>query len=164
MFEFYYIVESFIHKGGNVLILIFLVAFMMYTIILDRLYYLFFIFKLKNIKSTSLELHNYSTYNSYKQKLEAGMSFLKLSIFIAPLLGLLGTVTGMIEVFDVIAIVGNSDAKAMSSGISRATIPTMVGMSVALSGMAFRVYLVQKIKKTLRLLSERLHLHKQRKK
>ena len=54
-----------------------------------------------------------------------------------PLVGLLGTVTGMIEVFDVMAVQGSSNVKSMASGVSMATIPTMAGMVVALSGLLF---------------------------
>ncbi len=62
-------------------------------------------------------------------------------VAVCPLLGLLGTVTGMIEVFDVMAAAGNSNARAMASGVSMATIPTMAGMVAALSGLYFSVRL-----------------------
>ena len=48
--------------------------------------------------------------------------------------GLLGTVTGMIEVLQVMACNGGGDARAMAGGVSKATLPTMAGMVVALSG------------------------------
>jgi biopolymer transport protein ExbB len=51
------------------------------------------------------------------------------------MLGLLGTVTGMIEVFDVMALSGGGNTRAMASGVSKATIPTMAGMVAALSGI-----------------------------
>ena len=57
-------------------------------------------------------------------------------VAVCPLLGLLGTVTGMIEVFDVMAIAGAGNARAMAAGGSKATIPTMAGMVAALSGLA----------------------------
>ena len=56
-------------------------------------------------------------------------------VAICPLLGLLGTVTGMIEVFEVMALAGSGNARAMAAGISKATIPTMAGMVAALSGL-----------------------------
>jgi biopolymer transport protein ExbB len=62
-------------------------------------------------------------------------------VALCPLLGLLGTVTGMIEVFDVMATAGNSNARAMAAGVSKATIPTMAGMVAALSGLYFSVQL-----------------------
>ena len=47
----------------------------------------------------------------------------------------MGTVTGMISVFEVMAISGTSNARAMAAGVSRATVPTMAGMVGALSGV-----------------------------
>ncbi|MDB2662126.1 MotA/TolQ/ExbB proton channel family protein [Gammaproteobacteria bacterium] len=56
-------------------------------------------------------------------------------IALCPLLGLLGTVTGMIEVFDIMAITGTGNARAMASGIARATLPTMTGLFVSIVGL-----------------------------
>ena len=50
---------------------------------------------------------------------------IKTLVAAAPLFGLLGTVTGMVEVFDVMAITGSSNASAMAAVISNATLPTM---------------------------------------
>ena len=63
------------------------------------------------------------------------LSFIKTAVAMCPMFGLLGTVTGMIEVFDVMAVAGSGNARAMASGVSKATIPTMAGMVAALSGM-----------------------------
>ena len=60
---------------------------------------------------------------------------IKTLVALCPLLGLLGTVTGMIEVFDVMAMAGSGNPRAMASGVSRAIIPTMAGMVAALSGL-----------------------------
>ncbi len=65
-------------------------------------------------------------------KLERGLSTLGMFSTIAPLLGLLGTVTGMINVFHVITLYGASDPRMMSSGISEALVTTMLGLSVAI--------------------------------
>jgi biopolymer transport protein ExbB len=62
-----------------------------------------------------------------------------------PMLGLLGTVYGMIEVFDVLAVMGSGNPRAMSTGVAKATIPTMAGMTVALSGLYFRFDLNNRI-------------------
>lgn len=59
------------------------------------------------------------------------------------MLGLLGTVTGMISVFDVMANQGSSNPKLMASGISLATLPTMAGMVAALTGMFFHARLMK---------------------
>ena len=58
-------------------------------------------------------------------------------VAVTALLGLLGTVTGMVEVFDVMAVTGSSNARLMAAGISKATIPTMAGLVASLSGLIF---------------------------
>ena len=56
-------------------------------------------------------------------------------VALCPLLGILGTVTGMIEVFDVLSLSGTGNARSMAAGVSRASIPTMAGMVGALTGV-----------------------------
>ena len=73
--------------------------------------------------------------------LHALLPLIQILVVLCPLLGLLGTVTGMIGVFDVIALSGNDDAQAMARGVYRATIPTMSGLVVALTGIFFTVQL-----------------------
>lgn len=68
---------------------------------------------------------------------ETGLVVLRSFIAVCPLLGLLGTVLGMLEVFDVVAVSGNGNVRAMAAGVSRATVSTMMGMTVALSGLFF---------------------------
>ena len=63
---------------------------------------------------------------------------------VLPLLGLLGTVTGMIQVFDVMAFTGTGNARLMAGGVSAATIPTMSGLVAALSGLYLATHLEQR--------------------
>ena len=65
-------------------------------------------------------------------KLEAWLSTIKVFSAIAPLLGLLGTVTGMIETFQMITLFGTGDPKLMAGGISEALVTTMLGLIVAI--------------------------------
>ena len=74
------------------------------------------------------------------------LPLIKTLVALCPLLGLLGTVSGMIEVFEVMAIAGSGNARAMASGVSRATIPTMAGMVASLSGLIFSVQLEKRAK------------------
>ena len=74
------------------------------------------------------------------------------------MLGLLGTVTGMIEVFDVMAIAGSGNVRGMAGGISKATLPTMAGMVAALSGLIFSVQLERRARREGRLMADRLVL------
>ncbi|USD67018.1 MotA/TolQ/ExbB proton channel family protein [Vibrio sp. SCSIO 43136] len=76
-------------------------------------------------------------------KLNQSLNLIKVLVAICPMLGLLGTVTGMISVFDVMATQGSSEPKLMAAGISLATIPTLAGMVAALSGMFAHARLVK---------------------
>lgn len=64
--------------------------------------------------------------------LEGGLSLIKVMYVIAPLLGLLGTVVGMIATFQMITLFGNADAKQMAGGISQALVTTVLGLVVAI--------------------------------
>lgn len=64
--------------------------------------------------------------------LESGLSFIKVMYVIAPLMGLLGTVVGMIATFQMITLYGNADAKQMADGISQALVTTVLGLVVAI--------------------------------
>lgn len=64
--------------------------------------------------------------------LEKGLSMIKLFAAVAPLLGLLGTVTGMIATFQSISLFGTGDPKLMADGISQALVTTMLGLSIAI--------------------------------
>jgi biopolymer transport protein ExbB len=62
-------------------------------------------------------------------------------VALCPFLGLLGTVTGMIQVFEVLGYTGGGDARQMAGGVSQATIPTMAGMVAAISGVFGQTYI-----------------------
>ncbi len=68
-------------------------------------------------------------------RLERGLTLLEIVAVISPLLGLLGTVIGMVQVFDVISQVGAGHAQALSRGISQALISTIAGLVVAIPAL-----------------------------
>jgi biopolymer transport protein ExbB len=76
-----------------------------------------------------------------------------------PLLGLLGTVTGMIQVFNVMAVAGTSNARLMAGGVSAATIPTMAGLVAALSGYYFASWLQRRADDEIKKVSDLLVAH-----
>lgn len=78
-------------------------------------------------------------------KVERGMAVLAVLGAVAPLLGLLGTVTGMIDTFKVITIYGTGDPKLMSGGISEALITTELGLMVAIPIMLFHTFLSRRV-------------------
>ena len=148
---------AFFHKGGFVLYIVFAIAIFLWTLLIERYIYISFEFK-KYRKKILEEVRTISSTNKFKDeikrylveeanfKLKSGLDFIKTLIIVCPLVGLLGTVTGMIEVFDVMAISGSNNVKSMANGVSMATIPTMAGMVVALSGILFEKRLELSIK------------------
>ena len=88
--------------------------------------------------------------------IDQNLRFIKTVITLFPLLGLLGTVTGMIKVFDVLAITGGGDIQAIAGGVSQATIPTMAGMVAALSGVFAYSWLSRKAFREKELIQDRL--------
>ena len=77
-------------------------------------------------------------------KIEAGLSWISVFASIAPLLGLLGTVMGMIELFDVITMHGTSDPKLLAGGISIALVTTEAGLLVAIPLQLLHTFLVNR--------------------
>lgn len=77
-------------------------------------------------------------------RLQGFLPFIALSASAAPLLGLLGTVTGMISTFKLITVFGSGDAKTLSSGISEALITTEFGLIVAIPSLLIYAYLSRK--------------------
>ncbi|MCI0652965.1 MAG: MotA/TolQ/ExbB proton channel family protein [Methylococcaceae bacterium] len=86
--------------------------------------------------------------------LEKGQSLIKLIAAVAPLLGLLGTVTGMIETFQVISLFGTGDPKLMAGGISEALVTTMLGLMVAIPLLFLHSLLVSRSRELVQILDE----------
>ena len=87
-----------------------------------------------------------------------GVPMIQTFVALCPLLGLLGTVTGMISVFEVMAISGTGNARSMAAGVSRATIPTMAGMVGALSGVFLITVLTRTAKRNIQSLEEEMSM------
>jgi biopolymer transport protein ExbB len=75
------------------------------------------------------------------RRLQKSLALIGVLAAVAPLLGLLGTVTGMIATFDVLAVFGTGNAKAMAGGISEALITTQTGLLVAIPGLYMKGFL-----------------------
>jgi len=146
-------VSDFINRGGDVLMMIFAVTLAMWTMILERQYFFRFVYpaEAKVVLERWRSRNDQFSWRAHRIRelwisessvdLNRSISLINTLVALCPLLGLLGTVTGMIEVFDVMATAGNSNARAMAAGVSKATIPTMAGMVAALSGLYFSVQL-----------------------
>jgi biopolymer transport protein ExbB len=149
-------IRDFMELGGNVLWAIMFVLFLMWTFILERFWYIYKVHPASKVCiMTAWESRSDRT-SWYARRIRQGLisesslalrqnvGLIKVLIAICPLLGLLGTVTGMIAVFDVMTYSGGSNARAMAGGVSMATVPTMAGMVAALSGVYFGTWLEHK--------------------
>ena len=142
-------VRDFIELGGDVLFLIGILTLVMWMLILERL--LYFLLRYPAVARAALarweqrgervswHAHRVREFllSTVQQELERNMPLIRTCVALCPLMGLPGTVTGMIEVFEVMAISGSGNPRSMAAGVSKATVPTMAGMvAAALSGVA----------------------------
>ena len=145
--------RDFMSAGGSVLWLIAILAAFMWAIILERVWYFNSGHKeyMGELKSEWESISDHSSWKAQqikdklisqaKEAVNKHLPLINTCVALAPLFGLLGTVTGMIEVFQVMAFTGGGDARSMAGGVSKATLPTMAGMTTALSGVFATIYL-----------------------
>lgn len=164
-------IQHFLNTGGEVLWFILWVSICLWCLIVERLLY----FKLvypehrqywfnqweKRVDKNSQHALYIRECIISEAKINMGktVSVIKMLIALCPLLGLLGTVTGMIHVFDVMAVTGTGNARAMASGVSQATIPTMAGMVIAIAGLYFSKLIEQRVSEETHHLTDLLQYH-----
>ncbi|MDX9874644.1 MAG: MotA/TolQ/ExbB proton channel family protein [Spongiibacteraceae bacterium] len=147
------IIRRFMEAGGDVLWLIAILTFVMWTLAFERFWY----FRTSLRRDVDAVVATWSKrperrswharqiraklLSEVNERINHNLPMIQTLVTLCPLLGLLGTVTGMIEVFHIMAVTGGGDAKSMAGGVSKATIPTMAGMVAALSGVAVNTYI-----------------------
>jgi biopolymer transport protein ExbB len=102
----------------------------------------------------SLELKLHEAVLKERPEIESGLNLLKVISMVAPLMGLLGTVTGMIITFQMITLFGAGDPKAMAGGISQALITTVLGLVVAIPTVLMHTLVNGKAQRILHVLEE----------
>lgn len=148
-------IRTFFEAGGNVLFLIAGATFFMWALIFERWW-----FYATDHKGDVARALTYwegraerTSWNAHRirerlisevnNRLTLNLGFIKTLISLLPLLGLLGTVTGMVSVFEAMTYSGGN-ARSMAAGVSMATIPTMSGMVATLSGVLANTFIVSK--------------------
>lgn len=102
----------------------------------------------------SLELKLHEAVLKERPAIESGLNLLKIIAMVAPLLGLLGTVIGMIITFQQITIFGAGDPKNMASGISQALVTTVLGLCVAIPTVLLHTFVNGRAQRILHILEE----------
>jgi biopolymer transport protein ExbB len=161
-------VRNFLELGGPILTLIGWAIFLMWALIVERM--IFYGTDLQKMGAdirerwqARSERRSWNAYqireamiSEFSMAANRSVAVVQTLVALCPLLGLMGTVTGMIEVFDVMALSGSGSARSMASGVSRATIPTMAGMVGALSGVFLVTMLTRRVQREVDTLEESL--------
>ncbi len=135
--------------GGWVMVAILGLSVLMWALILDR--YLFFFRRRRELVAETIAAWSASNNTtplsnrrlrsalteSFHGRLGSYLITIEVITAVLPLLGLLGTVGGMIKTFEVMTVFGTGNVRGMAEGISEALITTMAGLMTALAGMYF---------------------------
>jgi biopolymer transport protein ExbB len=177
-FLYYYLpfletIRDFFELGGPVLQVIGILTLFMWMLIVERLVFMRTGYR-RLVRNALVVWDARSDKSSWKAHqirnrivtrvsaaAEKHLALIQTCVALCPLLGLLGTVTGMIEVFEVMAISGSGNPRSMASGVSKATVPTMSGMVAALSGVAMSAYLNNRVRRERDSLADHLEIHHQ---
>ncbi len=146
-------IRDFLELGGPVLFLVAIVLAIMWLFIIER--FVFFLTQQPKLSEDAVkawedrsERKSWHAHrvregliSSVQTQTNQYLGIIKACVALCPLVGLLGTVTGMITVFEVMSFLGAGNARAMAAGVSQATVPTMSGMVASLSGYFISVWL-----------------------
>ncbi|HYB98505.1 MAG TPA: MotA/TolQ/ExbB proton channel family protein [Candidatus Limnocylindrales bacterium] len=140
-------VQALIDEGGPFVVAIFACGVVLWTLVLERWWYFRRVLPRQTREAVRAwesrsDHHSWCAHQirtAMISRLNAAMNtnapLLRVLVPLSPLLGLIGTVGGMLEVFDSMAMKGSADARAMASGVSEAMICTLTGLAVSISGL-----------------------------
>ena len=153
-------IQDFLALGGPVLSVLMLVTFAMWLLIAERYWYFASVAQRApgdhaDTSSARRDAVRRCRLSEYRIENERRLGLIRALVKGSLLLGLLGTVVGMIEVFDALAATGSSDARVIAAGVSKATLPTMAGLVAALSGFYFSTDLRRRERRLLERLEQR---------
>ncbi len=170
MFEDFLQQSDLFIAGGWVLLVMLLISFLMWLLILERYHFYFrgrpqlvreIVDKWQRQRTHVADIDNRlreGLTNQFRGQLASWVGTIQVITAILPLMGLLGTVVGMIKTFEVMTVFGTGNVRGMAEGISQALITTMVGLMTALAGMYFANDLEQRIRRETEHLMEVLNV------
>jgi biopolymer transport protein ExbB len=164
----YKAVMNLVDGGGPFVFLIFLSGVIMWTLVIERIWFFRRIlpglaqstFDTWNARSDHLSWCARQIREAMISRLNNAMTqnllVMRVLVPMAPLLGLIGTVSGMLEVFDSMALRGSADARTMATGVSHAMLCTMSGLAVSITGLFPVYYFTNRAKREAELFADQL--------
>ena len=166
----YHIVGDMIEAGGPFVVWIFICGLLMWTLVIERYWYFSRILP-RQAQSLLAQWRARADHKSWCarairqtmiSKLNAGMTanlpLMRVLVPLSPLLGLIGTVSGMLTVFDAMALRGSADARTMANGVSEAMICTLTGLAVSITGLYPVYYFTSRARRETELLADHFEL------
>ena len=166
--ELWHAVRDLVEGGGPFVLWIFACGALLWTLLLERGIY-FAAVAPREVRSTlerwkaredhvswcALQIRR-AMLSRVDASLTEHLMLIRALVPLAPLLGLIGTVSGMLEVFDSMSLRGSVDARTMASGVSHAMICTMAGLAVSLTGLYPLHYFQSRARRTTEVLARDL--------
>ena len=162
------ILSMLVERGGPVIPVIILTSVLLWTLIIERYWYYGIEYPKTLGRVAEQWLSREERDSWYARRIREGLiSELSLALRkhlltiqvltgILPLLGLLGTVTGMIATFDILNTFGSGNSRALSTGISKALLPTTAGLVTAIASLYFSINLQQRARIEIHKVSDKL--------
>jgi len=161
-------VRSLIEAGGPFVFAIFMCGFIMWALVIERYWYFSHVLprQAREVQDLWRARRDHRSWCARQVRaamisrvnaaMTASLPLLRVLVPLSPLLGLIGTVSGMLEVFDSMALRGSADARAMASGVSHAMVCTLTGLAVSISGLYPVYYFQSRVRMETELISDRL--------
>ena len=140
-------ISDLVEAGGPFVVWIFLCCILLWGLVLERWFYFSRVLPVEfaaalaewrsrtDHKSWCAHQVRRAMISRFRAGMTANMRLMRVLVPLSPLLGLIGTVSGMLEVFDSMALRGSADARTMASGVSHAMICTLTGLAVSITGL-----------------------------
>ncbi len=164
----YVAVMNLVDGGGPFVFFIFLSGVVMWTLVIERIWFFSRVLPIEaqsafdawNARSDHLSWCARQIRIAMISRLNNAMTtnllLMRVLVPLAPLLGLIGTVSGMLEVFDSMALRGSADARTMATGVSHAMLCTMTGLAISITGLYPVYHFTNRAKRESELIADQL--------
>jgi biopolymer transport protein ExbB len=163
-------VTELVDGGGPFVVWIFFCGVVLWTLVLERYWYFWRVLPKRAAETIEawMARRDHASWcarqirdamiSRVNAEMTSNFPLMRVLVPLSPLLGLVGTVSGMLEVFDSMALRGSADARTMASGVSHAMICTLTGLAVSITGLYPVHYFQSRARRETELLGDKLVL------